>query len=79
MTPKEALLSAPTASTPQPEHSTPTANTVAITLTQFDRRHYVKLIKARGETISRVVAELKPVLDLSTALDAGYSHAMIIY
>lgn len=44
---------------------------VAITLTQFDQGHYLKLIKARGETIRRIVSELKPELELATAIDAG--------
>lgn len=44
---------------------------VAITLTEFDQRRYLRLINARGETIRRVVAELKPELGLATALDAG--------
>jgi len=39
--------------------------------TVFDQSHYLKLIEARGETIRRVVDELKPALELSTALDAG--------
>jgi FkbM family methyltransferase len=39
--------------------------------TIFDQSHYVKIIEARGETIRRVVSELKPALELSTALDAG--------
>ncbi|MCU1243191.1 MAG: hypothetical protein JWO71_3917 [Candidatus Acidoferrum typicum] len=46
-------------------------STVAIQLTEFDQRHYVKLIRARGETIRRVVTELRPALGLGTALDAG--------
>jgi FkbM family methyltransferase len=44
---------------------------VAITLTEFDQRRYLRLIDARGETIRAVVAELKDALGLSTALDAG--------
>src|SRR2546421_247618 len=44
---------------------------VTITLTQFDRRHYVDLIRARGATIHRVVRALKPALGLRTGLDAG--------
>src|SRR5258707_11589747 len=44
---------------------------VAITLTEFDQRRYLRLIDARGETIRAVVAELKVALGLSTALDAG--------
>ena len=39
--------------------------------TIFDQKHYLELIEARGETIRRVVKELKPALKLSTALDAG--------
>src|SRR6266705_726996 len=39
--------------------------------TVFDQSHYLKLIEARGETIRRVVNELKPAMELSTALDAG--------
>ena len=47
------------------------ASTVEIQLTEFDQRHYVKLIRARGETIRRVVAELRQELGLRSALDAG--------
>ena len=47
------------------------ADRVAITLTEFDQRHYLRLINARGETIRSVVAELKGALGLTTALDAG--------
>src|SRR5882762_3217043 len=39
--------------------------------TVFDQSHYLKLIEARGATIRRLVNQLKPVLELSTALDAG--------
>jgi FkbM family methyltransferase len=39
--------------------------------TIFDTSQYLKLIEARGETIRRVVSQLKPVLKLSTALDTG--------
>jgi FkbM family methyltransferase len=45
--------------------------TIEIKLTPFDQRHYLKLIYARGETISRVVDALKPALALASALDAG--------
>src|SRR5579864_1823252 len=44
---------------------------VAITLTEFDQRRYLRLINARGKTIRSVIAELKAVLGLETALDAG--------
>jgi FkbM family methyltransferase len=37
----------------------------------FDQQHYVELIDARGETIRNVVPQLKNILGLSTALDAG--------
>ena len=42
-----------------------------IKLTPFDQRQYRKLIAARAETIRRVVAKLKPVLRLASAVDAG--------
>jgi FkbM family methyltransferase len=47
------------------------ANTFTLSLTPFDRRHYLKLIQARGETIRRVVKALKPALGLANAVDAG--------
>src|ERR1700682_3506349 len=71
MTPKEGLLSVATVPGPQLCPPNTATNSVGITLTQFDRRYYVKLIEARGETISKVVTELKPLLNLSTARDAG--------
>lgn len=40
-------------------------------LTPFDQREYRKLIEARAATMERVVAKLKPMLGLVTALDAG--------
>lgn len=42
-----------------------------LTITAFDRGAYLKLIEARGATISSVVRRLKPLLGLTTALDAG--------
>src|SRR5438046_10190902 len=39
--------------------------------TIFDQSHYLRLIEARGETIRRMVNELKLALNLSTAMDAG--------
>jgi FkbM family methyltransferase len=51
--------------------ATPTVERVAITLTEFDQRRYLRLIDARGKTIRTVIAELKDVLRLATALDAG--------
>jgi FkbM family methyltransferase len=46
-------------------------NTISLSLTAFDTRHYLDLIRSRGATIRRVVRTLKPVLGLQTALDAG--------
>jgi hypothetical protein len=54
------------------KYATPTVERVAITLTEFDQRRYLRLINARGKTIRAVVAELKATLGLATALDAGY-------
>src|SRR5256886_4843184 len=48
----------------------PTAE-MTIHLTPFDRKEYRELIDARGETIRRIVAKLKPALELSYAADAG--------
>jgi len=45
--------------------------TIAINLTEFDQRHYVKLIRARGETIRRVVRDLRQVCGMASAVDAG--------
>ncbi len=42
-----------------------------ISRTQFDSNYYLDLIEARGDTIRRIVNQLKPALNLSTALDAG--------
>jgi FkbM family methyltransferase len=47
------------------------ANTFTISFTPFDRRHYLELIQARGETIRKVVKALKPALALANAVDAG--------
>ncbi len=44
---------------------------ITIHLTPFDQKEYRQLIEARGETIRRVVARLKPALDLSRAVDTG--------
>ena len=54
---------------------------MTITLTQFDQKHYRELIKARAETIRRVVEQVQAVLELSTAVDAGcgvgfFSHIL---
>jgi hypothetical protein len=37
----------------------------------FDQLYYQKLIRARGETIRKVLQRLKSLLDISTAVDAG--------
>ncbi|HKN74646.1 MAG TPA: FkbM family methyltransferase [Candidatus Acidoferrum sp.] len=55
---------------PGVEDSRPTTE-FTLKLTPFDQRHYRKLTAARAETIRRVVSQLKPVLRLDTALDAG--------
>ena len=47
------------------------ATETTIKLTPFDTREYHKLIEARGETLRRVISQLKPALNLSNALDAG--------
>ena len=44
---------------------------ITIQLTPFDQKEYRELIEARGETIQRAVARLKPALKLSNAVDAG--------
>jgi FkbM family methyltransferase len=56
---------------PPPPTATRAVDRVAITLTEFDSRRYLRLINARGETIRAAVAELKKALGLATALDAG--------
>jgi SAM-dependent methyltransferase len=54
------------------EVSSPNRTTeFTIKLTPFDQRQYRRLIATRAETIRRVVGKLKPVLSLTTALDAG--------
>ena len=47
------------------------AGELTVRLTEFDQRHYLKLIRARGETIRRIVVELKGSLGLECAVDAG--------
>jgi FkbM family methyltransferase len=39
--------------------------------TIFDEKHYLELIEARGALIRRIVPELKKVLGMTSALDAG--------
>jgi FkbM family methyltransferase len=46
-------------------------NSISLSLTPFDTRHYLDLIRARGATIRRVVRALKPALGLRNAVDAG--------
>jgi FkbM family methyltransferase len=55
----------------QPTRAGQGTNTVVIRLTEFDQRPYVKLVRARGETIRRVVTELREALGLASALDSG--------
>ena len=59
------------------DHTQVTGGPTTVRLTPFDQRHYRKLIVARGETIRRVIAKLKPALSLSTALDAGCGVGVI--
>src|SRR5712664_977237 len=47
------------------------AGAVTLKLTEFDQRQYVKLIRARGETIRQVVTELRGSLGLECAVDVG--------
>lgn len=47
------------------------ADSTTMRVTAFDQRHYLQLIRARGETIRRIVTQLKPALHLANALDAG--------
>src|SRR5438876_6172514 len=44
---------------------------VAPAMCIFDQPHYLRHIEARGALIRRIVPELKTVLRLTTALDAG--------
>ena len=46
-------------------------NASARTQTVFDHEHYLRLIEARGDTIRKSIASLKPAFGLTTALDAG--------
>ena len=45
--------------------------TITVNLTEFDQRHYVQLIRARGETIRRVVSDLRQACEMASAVDAG--------
>jgi FkbM family methyltransferase len=56
---------------PSREHAPPEAVESTLTLTEFDQRHYLKLIRARGETIRRVVTHLRQTLGLECAVDVG--------
>jgi FkbM family methyltransferase len=44
---------------------------IELGLTPFDQRHYLELIRTRGDAIRALLAELKPALGLATALDVG--------
>jgi FkbM family methyltransferase len=46
-------------------------NEFVIHLTPFDQRDAIRLVKARAETLRRLLAKLIPMVNLSTALDAG--------
>jgi FkbM family methyltransferase len=66
------MTSIPTQTTMPPETAVRSdGNAIAIAVTPFDQRHYLELIRARGETIRRVVTDLKPALNLANALDVG--------
>jgi FkbM family methyltransferase len=47
------------------------ASTISLTLTAFDKRHYVDLIRARGAALRRMVRQLAPAMGLASAVDAG--------
>jgi FkbM family methyltransferase len=59
------------ASAPSREHAPPDALESTLTLTEFDQRHYLKLIRARGDTIRRLVMDLRQSLGLQSAVDVG--------
>ena len=56
---------------PTTGHVTSETGAVTLRLTEFDHRHYLNLIRTRGETIRRVVTELGQRLLLESAVDAG--------
>jgi FkbM family methyltransferase len=59
------------ASIPDPITLTSKGNAEHCDATAFDRPHYLALNKTRGETIRQLLATVRPVLKLTTALDAG--------
>src|SRR5712672_4650573 len=54
-----------------PTGSNASGATIIVNLTEFDQRHYVQLIRARGETIRRVVSDLRQACEMASAVDAG--------
>ena len=79
MIPMNAPVSSPSSMSPRISRSSvPDSNakgrdqTMSLTLTAFDKKPYLQLIRARGNTIRGVVDELKPKLNLANALDAGW-------
>jgi FkbM family methyltransferase len=77
MTPLDASVSSPSSLSSSSPSAAPNYNwwggdhTVSLTLTAFDKKPYLELIRARGDTIRHVVDELKPALSLANALDTG--------
>jgi FkbM family methyltransferase len=47
------------------------AGAVTLSLTEFDQRHYLKLIQARGQTMRSVVMQMRQNFGLHTAVDVG--------
>jgi FkbM family methyltransferase len=71
LSPVSAMSSMSSASAECDFNWTGSDNAVSLMLTPFDKKHYLQLIRARGDTIRRVIEELKPRLNLANALDAG--------
>src|SRR6266436_7354525 len=69
--PEAPVMAPATTSTPKGIALTSEADLIDRGVTPFDQRHYLELNCARGETIRRLLAMLRPVLKLTTALDAG--------
>ena len=79
MIPMNAPVSSPSSMSPRISRSSVSDSnakgrdqTMSLTLTAFDKKPYLQLIRARGNTIRGVVDELKPKLNLANALDAGW-------
>jgi SAM-dependent methyltransferase len=78
MIPMNAPVSSPSSMSPRISPSSVSDSnakgsdhTMSLTLTAFDKKPYLQLIRAQGNTIRGVVDELKPQLNLANALDAG--------